>query len=124
VSRPCIFILALILASLACGQYVTPTPTVSAPAPSTPTPAATAAALTATPSPTEAADSLQDVRQIKAVAVNVRAEPEGAVVGALQAGDRVTVNECSNNWCSISEPLEGWVWEGCLSGSEKGCEAR
>jgi SH3-like domain-containing protein len=57
--------------------------------------------------------------------VNVRASPEGTVIGTLRAGDAVEIIECANHWCRIEEP-SGWIWQGCLSDPPAGlgCQAR
>jgi uncharacterized protein YgiM (DUF1202 family) len=121
--RPALAIGVLVLVSLACGQYVptvtptaqvTPEPQEAATQPATPTPA---------PSPVPTA---ADVAVIVVPAVNVRAEPDGAVIGSLAAGDSVTVLECRDSWCQV-EYLEqtGYIWAGCLSiESGLGCEAK
>lgn len=41
-------------------------------------------------------------------------EPEGSDIAYLSAGDGVTIVQCSEkveNWCEISKPARGWVWE-------------
>lgn len=41
-------------------------------------------------------------------------KPEGSDVAYLSAGDRVTIVQCGEeveNWCEISKPTRGWVWE-------------
>lgn len=131
-------LLTLVLASLACGQYVTPTPeaaaTVSYPAPQqvppspTPTVPATAAA-------TEAG---AEVATVRAATLNVRQEPCdrngencGDVIGQVQAGTDVRVIACGTdpdepgyNWCEIEDPA-GFVFIGCLSIAEgQGCSAK
>ena len=116
-------ILALVLASLACMEQVaTPTPT---PSPVPPTAAATATPEpTRTPAPT-ATDGGEVVQTavVRQPVVNVREQPGGAVIGYLEAGDRVSVLEIDGDWVRIEEPA-GWVFVGCLDGlSEKGCTA-
>jgi uncharacterized protein YgiM (DUF1202 family) len=90
---------------------VSPTPPPSA----SPSPVPT---LTATPRATEAA---ADTAVVRAAVVNIRAIPGGAVVGQVEAGQEVTVLETDGDWVRIEG---GWIWGGCLVGSEKGCEAR
>jgi uncharacterized protein YgiM (DUF1202 family) len=118
VRYPILAILAAILASLACTQVVQiPTPTV----PPLPSATSTAKPPTPTASPTAA-----DVATVVQATVNLRAEPDGAVIGSLAAGDSVTVLECADSWCEV-EYLEqiGYIWQGCLS-IESGlkCEAK
>jgi hypothetical protein len=123
---PILAILALILSSLACGEYVvTPTPQASpTPPPSaSPSPVPT---LTATPRATEAAaDTVAIVRQYS---VNVHIEPDvkSEVTGYVYADDVVTILECQDggDYCKIEQPF-GWVYRGCLAGFEdgRGCEA-
>lgn len=109
--RDCLAFIFLVAISLACNQEVpgTPTPTVTRLATKTPIATATQSwnAIVAEPF------------------VNVRADPEGAVIGTLRAGDAVEIIECTNNWCRIAEP-SGWIWQGCLSVRPDGlgCQAR
>lgn len=92
-------LLLLVAATLACNREL----------PATRTPEATA------------------TRQWKAVVagpfVNVRAAPDGTVIGTLRAGDAVEVLECASNWCRVREP-GGWIWQGCLSYRPAGLECR
>jgi len=121
-------LLVLVLVSLACMEpIVTTTPT------TTPAPAVLAPTVTTTPTllPSPTATLSPDVAQIVAPVVNVRAKPDGDVIGTLKAGDAVTVLRCGTDpeaddyrWCSIAEPA-GWVWQGCLSGNpDLRCEAK
>jgi hypothetical protein len=117
-------ILALILASLSCGQYVTPVPAVST-TESTVSPSATDTpkpADTATPAP---ADTVGNVTAIvRQMTVNVHDTPGGAVIGWVNGGDTVTVLGCGGDWCQIEDPA-GYVWRGCLSGNEdRECRAK
>ena len=59
------------------------------------------------------------------VLVNVREEPNGAVIGALHTGDEVTILNCAGSWCRIDKP-SGYVWRGCLSDNPErlGCKAK
>jgi SH3-like domain-containing protein len=117
-------LIVLALATLACGQYVTPTPTVSPASPSSTAPAPSA---TPTPEPTKISVPAQDVQTatIRAT-VYVRAEPDAnsPEIGSLTTGEVVEIVTCAGDWCQI-EP-EGWVWRGCLSDNPDGlkCEAR
>ncbi len=121
-------IAALGVVVIACGQYVTPTPTPT-PAPSatrTPTHSPTAPATQTAAALIPVATWTATIRQ---ATVNVRAEPDGAVVGQLSAGDSVQVIECADTWCNVTVPeleLTGWVWRGCLDGvqSSAGCVAK
>ena len=108
----------LALGILACGQIVTTPTTTPAPAVIAPTVTVT---LTLLPSPT--ATLSPGLAQIVAPVVNVRAKPDGDVIGTLKAGDAVTVLSCDGNWCEIEQ---GWVWRGCISDNPDnlGCEAR
>src|SRR3990170_4173747 len=101
-----LFVVVLVLSSLACGQIVTTLPTTPAPAVvATPTVTITPTIL---PSPT--ATLSPGVAQIVAPVVNVRAKPDGVVIGTLKAGDAVTVLSCDGNWCEIAEPA-GYVFK-------------
>ena len=120
-----IFILVLVLASLACGQIVTtPIPTAVIAITQTPT-------VAPTPIPSPTVTLSPDMAQIVAPTVNVRQTPDGTVIGTLKAGDAVTVLGCGTDpeaddyrWCSIAEP-SGYVWQGCLSINDGlGCEAK
>ena len=126
--RQWIFILALVAASLACGQYITPTAeaTPSPTAPATLAPSATPTQ----PAPSRTAEA-GEVATVKAALVNVRAEPAGEVVRQLEAGQAVTVLdivtlENGEQWAQIeTEGAAGYVFLGCLSiGEGKGCVAR
>lgn len=121
--RPLLAIGVLVLVSLACGQYVpTVTPT---------TPAATATRPSPAPTVTRTPEIAPEPSQghtavILRPLVNVRETPGGAVIVTLAEGDTVTVNICSDSWCEIVEPVEGWIFAGCLDmeASEKlGCRA-
>lgn len=119
--KPILAILALILASVACGQYITPTPeAVAAVDTGTPlSPTRTATVPTATPQviPTD-----QQAAIVQAV-VNVRNAPDGDVIGYLLPGENVTVYECTDEWCRVEQ---GWIWRGCLSDNpaKLGCSAK
>jgi hypothetical protein len=118
-------VLVLVLSSLACMEQVaTPTPAVSAaePAP-TPSPVPASATRRAAPSPTAEADVQTAV--VRAAFVNVRAMPDGEVIGQIEAGQEVEIVECQDNWCLLVEPA-GYVFQGCLSevAGELRCEAR
>ena len=107
----------LAAASLACTQAVQ-IPT------ATPLPSPTDTARpTLRPSPSPTAEV--DTATVASAAVNVRAEPAGAVIGSLEAGDTVTVTECADSWCKIEQPFEGYIWQGCLSDNptKLGCQA-
>jgi hypothetical protein len=93
----------------------------------TPPPSATSTAKpTPTPSPTSTVPTAADVATVVQATVNLRAEPDGAVIGALAAGDSVTVIECVDSWCKIeTDVLGGWIYQGCLSlETELECQAK
>jgi membrane-bound ClpP family serine protease len=83
-----------------------------------------------TQQPTKTATSTQRITTIdagvRASSLNVRAEPNGAVVGYLGGGESVTVSECDGSWCHIEQPFDGWVWRGCLTDNpdDLGCQAK
>ena len=111
-------LLILSMTAFACVQVVI-TPTVApSPLPS-PTVTVSLPQATATIPPSET----EWIGVVRQPVVNVRQTPGGAVIGALNAGDRVTIIQCLNEWCQI-DPA-GWVWRGCLEGaaSSLGCEA-
>jgi hypothetical protein len=122
-NRVLIGVTILVLVTLACGQYVpTVTPTADAPT-AAPTPTVTPTAAP-TISPTEA--GAQDVAIVRQAFVNVRTEPDGAVIGYVEAGQEVSVLGCDGDWCEIStDALSGWIFRGCLIGNDDlKCEAR
>jgi hypothetical protein len=122
VKVPILVILALILASLACGQQIvmpTPQATPTPPPSASPSPVPT---LTATPRATEAA---ADTAVVRAAMVNVRQSPGGDVIGQLIAGTDVLVIGCVDDWCEVeTDDLTGFVFIGCLSISDRRCEAK
>jgi SH3-like domain-containing protein len=125
-NRFLVFISILILASLACGQKITMTPTVQpsyvSNATQVPTLSVTKTAVMETVM--ETPEPLTAI--VKAAAINVRAKPDGEVIAILNAGNTVQIVVCRGNWCQIKEPVEGWVWRGCLRGLAKGlgCQAK
>lgn len=118
-------ILVLILASLACGQYVAP----SAPVSVTPTITTTKTLLSPTLTLTVPSSTPSGLETILATivkpVVNVHTNPDGTVIGNLEAGTRVVILSCKDNWCQIQDP-PGWIWQGCLSENPEklGCEAK
>jgi hypothetical protein len=118
-------ILTLILSSLACMEQVAP-PSVSgmftAVAP-TPSPLPATPTRRAAPSATATSEDVQTA-VVRAAFVNVRAMPDGEVIGQIEAGQEVEIVECQDNWCLLVEPA-GYVFQGCLSIAEgQGCVAR
>lgn len=121
-------LLVLVLSVLACMEPIaTITPTGQPDAvfisdtPTLPPPTQTATIPTSTPLPL----STTQTATVKAVTVNVRQLPNGEVIGHLEAGQSVTVLECVDSWCQISDPVSGYVFQGCLSVADgQGCEAR
>lgn len=99
----------ILLSMIACEIQVSP------PTPSpTPPPSATLH-LVATAKATDAQASIDTATVVQAT-VNLRAEPDGDVIGALAAGDTVVLLSCDGDWCQV-EYLEqtGYVFKGCLS---------
>lgn len=124
-------VIALLLSTLACGQYITPTPTAkpdntfyntSPTAQAVVTPIGVTA--TKSPKPTTPSDNTRTV--VNAV-VNVRSSPDNSsgVVGYVEAGTVVRVVSCSGSWCQIQDP-PGYIWRGCLSDNPASlkCEAK
>jgi hypothetical protein len=116
-------VLVLVLSSLACMEQVaTPTPAAMEPSP-TPSPVPATATRRAAPSATAEAQDVQTA-VVRAALVNVRAMPDGEVIGQIEAGQEVEIVECQDNWCLLIEPA-GYVFQGCLSIADgQGCEAR
>jgi hypothetical protein len=113
----------LALSMLACGTYVTPTPTVSPAAPTlTPAPLDT---LTAIPSPAPSVEA-QTAVIVKPV-VLVHSSADGPVLSDkyLVEGNEVVIVVCKDNWCEISKPVGGFVYQGCLDAvaGDLKCEA-
>lgn len=118
-------ILAAILAGcqMSAIQIGTPTPTAAptlAPTvhPSRPRP---------TEAPTATATEAQTATISQAV-VTVRRSAGGEPSGDyVYSGDRVELSgKCVKDWCPISKPVRGWIYQGCVSelaGSRR-CEAR
>jgi hypothetical protein len=116
----------LVLVTLACGQYVG-TPTL----PVTPEPQEVVPPPTSTPSPaparvTPSATAEAETATVRAALVNVRANPDGEVIGQLQAGTDVRIIECGADWCEIeADGMIGFVFIGCLSLADgRGCVAK
>jgi hypothetical protein len=102
-----------------CNPYVS-TFTPTAPPPNlTPSPAPARA----TPSAT--AEAVQTAT-VRAALVNLRATPDGEVIGQLQAGTDVRIIECGADWCEIeADGMTGFVFIGCLSLADgRGCVAK
>jgi hypothetical protein len=127
----CAAIVILALAALACGQYI-PTVTPTAAPSATPTPTATPVP-TATVTPFPAAEDGQTA-VVRVASVNVRQSPCdkngencGTVLGQVFDGQSVTVLGYSDDgeWAQIeTAEISGWIFSGCLQGSEKGCVAK
>jgi hypothetical protein len=120
VARLTFSMIALAVVSLACAVQVRPPPSTA-----TPSPVPTARA-TVRPSATAEAESIAIVRQ---PVVNVRLEPGGDPTGEyVLEGQEVVVLEIvtddnGDEWAKIAEPA-GYIFAGCLEGSEKGCVAK
>lgn len=64
---------------------------------------------------------------VKLPTVNVRKTANGESSGTyLAAGDLVTIVQCTDDWCQISKPVEGYVFRGCLSDNPEnlGCTSK
>jgi hypothetical protein len=118
-------LIALAVLQSACvmsALQTTVTPT-AAPTSSPPVPTASVVPPTATE---EGARNIAVVRQ---VSVNVRDAAGGNPTGEyVYQGQELTVLEVvtlenGDEWVRIADPA-GWVFAGCLEGSEKGCVAR
>jgi hypothetical protein len=115
----------ILLSSLACVQSsgfatFTPAPVSTVPAASPLPPTRTATIPTSTDAATP-----QTAKVVRPV-VRVHEAPESKeIAGYVYEGDAVTVNGCSENWCSITSPVTGYVYQGCLSelAGERKCEA-
>lgn len=112
--RATVVIVFLVLSSLACSIQTSPAVT-KTPAPTV----VTVEKQVTTPSTTP-----EWTATVKLPMVNVRAEPNGKVIGSLTVGTTVTVKQCVGNWCQITNP-NGWIFKGCLDvDSGLGCAAK
>src|SRR5690242_17502458 len=100
--RVAVVIVFLVLSSLACSIQTSPAAT------ATPAPTVVTVEKQVTTVPT----TPEWTATVKLPTVNVRAEPNGKVVGSLTVGTTVTVRQCVGNWCQIAEPV-GWIFKGC-----------
>lgn len=56
--------------------------------------------------------AVTDVRYVAISSLNMRAEPNGAVVGRVTRGNRVAVSESRNGWLAVtSDTQAGWIAE-------------
>jgi hypothetical protein len=110
----------LVLSMLACAVQVSPAVPVLSPS-ATPAP-------TVTPTATPHEPHEEDVQTatVRAALVNVRANPDGEVVGQVEAGTDVRIIECADGWCEVeADEMTGWIYQGCLSIADgQGCEAK
>jgi hypothetical protein len=121
-------VLVLVLSTLACGQYVTPTPAAMEPTPPPPTATATP---TQTPRATATSEDVSTLTIQAVVYIRAEADANSDDVGSLQTGAEVELRgECSEAWCPVrvkinGKPVDGWVFRGCTS-DPNGllCEAR
>jgi uncharacterized protein YraI len=115
------FLVLAVIVLCGCNPYVaTLTPTLTAPVPTvTPSPAP------ARVTPSATAEDVQTAT-VRAALVNVRATPDGEVIGQLQAGTDVRIIECGADWCEIeADGMIGFVFIGCLSLADgRGCVAK
>lgn len=124
---------ALVVMSLACGQYVTPTPLTPTPPAATLTPSLAPSATVAATARAVATEIAKNFVVVRQAVVNVREAPCdakgdncGVVVGSVTAGQSVElVGKCNKDgWCQIVDPA-GYVFQGCLSIADgQGCEAK
>jgi hypothetical protein len=119
--------IVLALATLACMEQVaTTTPTAMEPTPPPPTATATPTRR-AVPS-TTAEDVQTNSAVVRVPIVRVRDTAGGASTEQyVYAGQQVTVLETvttkdGGEWVRIADPA-GWLWAGCLEGSERSCLA-
>jgi len=105
-NRATVVILVLVLAVLACDRQV-PTTVRTTPAPTVTATAEVLAEESTTP-------TTQWTAVVRQVQVNVREEPNGAVIGLVLSGETVNILSCNGSWCRIEEPA-GYIWRGCLS---------
>jgi hypothetical protein len=115
----------LVAASLACAVQVPGTPVMTTAQPQRTSPVPTASAV----SPTATEEGARNIAVVRQVSVNVRDAAGGNPTGEyVYQGQELTVLEVvtlenGDEWVRIADPA-GWVFAGCLEGSEKGCVAR
>lgn len=120
-------ILALILASISCGQRVeVATPTVAASLTPTSQPAPLS---TLTAEPTKEAGRMTATVRQPVVLIHETAGGVALSDNWLEAGDVVTLLEpCGGDWCHVrTKDVTGWVWRGCLdsvAGARRCAEAK
>jgi hypothetical protein len=125
VKVPILAILAAILANLACVMSAAQFPTATPPVSPSPSPVPTASAVP----PTATEEAARNIAVVRQVSVNVRDAAGGNPTGEyVYQGQELTVLEVvtlenGDEWVRIADPA-GWVFAGCLEGSEKGCIAR
>jgi len=102
--------LVLVLSTLACAVQVQAPKVLSTP---------TQVAITVSVKPTTVSTKAWTA-SVELPTVNVRETPNGRVIGALTAGDLVTIVKCDRSWCQIKPA--GYVWRGCLSDNPEGLE--
>lgn len=119
---PILAILALILASFACGQYVTPVPTAS-PVPDTAVPATETqeAVFTVTASASIAPEAAR-VTAAQSLHVRVRPGEQQAVIGYLYHSDVIYLSgKCQTGWAQI-QWRGGVAWVKASFLSENKCQ--
>jgi hypothetical protein len=119
------FLTLVFLTSAACAiQVPNSTPNALATPRRTP-PVPTASAVP----PTATEEDARNIAVVRQVSVNVRDAAGGNPTGEyVYQGQELTVLEVvtlenGDEWVRIADPA-GWVFAGCLEGSEKGCIAR
>ena len=114
-TKPILAMILAILASLACGQLITPPPTA---VPVLPIAATVVITATVPPSPSMTPSPVPATltARVTADTVNVRSSPNGKVIAMLWRGAVVTVLECASSWCKIKwNKYSGYIWQGCIS---------
>lgn len=81
--------------------------------------------VTALPTLTPAPNANSWKTRVTLPTVNVRDQPDGAIIGSVTVGSVVEIVGCVGNWCQIVEPA-GYIWRGCLEDNPEnlGCRSR
>lgn len=108
-----VVISVLVLSALACSVQVAP------PEPTTPLPTVV---IYENPVTTVLTTPESSVVTVSQVLVNVRASPNGSVIGYAKSGDTLAVISCSGAWCQVRKPdgakwkqETGYIFRGCIS---------
>jgi hypothetical protein len=113
-----LFLLPILVATACMSTFVTPIPTIQAT--ETVIPTGTAAVFSATEIPDIPLDEVIGVTKT-AVHLHELGSNGSPVIRTLPEGTPFNGWCNGSGWCYDSL-LTGWVWQGCISGQDRGCE--